>query len=87
MDFESIMLSEISGTEEDKNWMILLLWNVKQKLTSQTKQKQTHRYRQQNGDYQRGSRVEGGEVGKGVTRGNRRKLDFVWGAPSKVHRC
>lgn len=42
LDLESIMQSEISQKEKDKNPMISLMWAIKQKATSG----QTHRYRQ-----------------------------------------
>lgn len=45
-DFESIMLSEMSQMVKDKNLMISL---VGFKAHQQTKQKQSHSYRQQNG--------------------------------------
>ena len=46
MDLESIMLSEISHTEKDKYCMI----SLKNKRTNITKQKQSHRYREQTGE-------------------------------------
>ena len=53
MDLEGILLSEISQTEKDYYYMIILIcriWKVQQ--TSQyNKKKQTHRYREQTSGY------------------------------------
>lgn len=49
------------------------------KSSKKRKQKQTHRYRQQIGGYQRGSEAGKGEIGKGdeIYDGSW-KLDFWW---------
>ena len=47
MDLEGSMVSEISQSENDKYHMISLMWNLKNKINGQTKQKQTHRYSEQ----------------------------------------
>lgn len=44
MDRESV-ISKISQIEKDKNYTILLMWDIRQKATNE----QTHRHRQQNG--------------------------------------
>ena len=51
MDLEIIILSEVSHKEKD----IYITYMTKMNLF--TKQKQTHRYRKQTYDYQRGKRV------------------------------
>ena len=56
MDLEAIMLSEIS------QWQILCdftcMWNLKNKWTNITKQKQSPKYRGQTGGWQRGKKWE-----------------------------
>ena len=48
MDLEGIMLGEISQTEKEKYcYFITYMWNLKHKQMDITKQKQTHRYREQ----------------------------------------
>ena len=44
---EGIMLSEISQTERQILYDFTCVWNLKNKINEQTKQKQTHRYREQ----------------------------------------
>ena len=68
MDLEGIMLSEISQTEKDKYCMMLHVESKKyNKLVNITWKKQTHRYREQTGDYQWGEgRREGKYSGRGV---------------------
>lgn len=56
MDIEGITQSEKSQTEKDKHCMILLIWESKNK----TKEKPTHRHREQTGGCQGGE--EWGEV-------------------------
>ena len=62
MDLEDIMLSEISQIEEKKTPYD---WNLKKspKTNEQTKQKQTHRYREQICGYQRGLAGRDGQNG------------------------
>ena len=56
MDLEGIMPSETSQTEKDKCRMISSMWNLKHKTNKQnkTKQKLTHRYREQTSGHQSG---------------------------------
>ena len=59
------------GNKSDRERHILYdityMWNLKNKLVSITKRKQTHRYREQTSDYQRGEgRGEGRYTGRGV---------------------
>ena len=63
MDFEGIMLSEISQRQIPCD--ITYMWNLKKynKLVNITKQQQTHRYREQTSGYQWG----GGNIGPGGT--------------------
>ena len=69
MDLEGIMLSEISQTEKEKYCMISLTFGIyKIKLVSITKQKPTHRYREQTSGYQWG---EGKGEGQDRSRGLR----------------
>ena len=69
MDLEGIMLSEVrQRTTYLKVYVFTYMWNLKNKWMSITKQKQTHRYREQTSGYQW---EEGpGEVlmGKGIKR-------------------
>ena len=53
---KSIMLSELSQTVKDKYSIITCMWNLKKnnKWMHITKQKQSHRYRQQAGHFQWG---------------------------------
>lgn len=56
-------------------------------MNQQNKQKQTHRYRQQNGGYQRGSGSVEGALGKGgQIYGNGKKVKFGCGTHNRVHR-
>ena len=65
MDLECIMLSEISQIKTNTTWSHLYVESKKQnKPTNKTKQKQTHRYRGQMGDCQRG-RSRGSKIGEG----------------------
>ena len=57
---KGIVLSEISQTENDKHDMMSYMWNLNNKTNEQTKQKQTHRYREQTGGCQKGRRYGGG---------------------------
>ena len=41
MNLVSIMLSEMSQTEKDKNHMISLMWNIKQKATNNMNKRKT----------------------------------------------
>ena len=60
VEFEGIILSEISQTEKDKYHMISLICAIyKNKTKEQTKQKQIHRYRDEISGYR----------GEGVWRG------------------
>ena len=62
MDFENIMLTEISQTEKDKYCMILLICGIWKynKVMNKTKKKLTYRYREQTSGYQcREGREEG----------------------------
>ena len=59
MDLGGILLSEISQAKKDKNHLYVEPKN-QNKGTNKTKQKQTHRYREQTGSCQRG-----GELGNG----------------------
>ena len=62
MDLEVVMQSEISQMEKDKYCMISLICGIFfKKINEQIEQKQTHRYREQIGGYQRG-RGGGGRV-------------------------
>ena len=65
MDLEGVMLSEISHTERQ---MISLMWNLKiQKTNDQTKQNETHGYREQIGGCQKwGGVSKMGERGQKV---------------------
>ena len=69
MNLESIMLSEISQTERQILYDIIYMWNLKKynKLMTITKQKRTHRYREQTSGYQWGEgREEGQYKGGGL---------------------
>ena len=57
MDLEGMMLSEVIQTEKDKLYDFTYMWNLKNKATEQTEQKQSHRYREQRGSYQRGGEL------------------------------
>lgn len=57
MDLEGIVLSEISQAKEDKYHMVSFMWNLKNKINQQTKQKHTHRYGKQTLGCQRGDRM------------------------------
>ena len=60
MDLESVIMSEISQTEKEKYHMITHIWNLKRNSMNElTKQKQTHRLREQIN----GSRGKVGETG------------------------
>ena len=63
MDLEIIILSEVSQKEKDKYHMISLLCGIQNmtQMNISTKQKQTHRYREQTCGCQ-----GGGGVGEGV---------------------
>ena len=66
MNPEGIVISEISQTEKSKYSMISLLYGLYTiKLTNQTKQKQTHRYRKQMGGCQRKRGLGLREIGEG----------------------
>ena len=54
MDFDSIMLSEVSETEKYIPYDFTHMWSIKTKTG-----------RQQIGGYQRGRRVKGGRTGEG----------------------
>ena len=56
MDLEGAMLSEISQRKTN-TYGIIYMWNLKNKLVNITKQKQTHRHREQTS----GSQWGGGE--------------------------
>lgn len=60
MDIEGVMLSETNETERTTIDYIHM-WNIKQETKKQAKQ--TNRYRQQVGGYQRRSGMEEGEMG------------------------
>ena len=47
MDLESIILSEVSQTEKYKHHRILFMCRICKRKQVNTKQKQTHRYREQ----------------------------------------
>ena len=70
MDHEGLILTEISQMKKDKTpYDFTHMWNLKKKKrTNKTKQRQTHRYREQTGGYQSGREVggRGGERVKGV---------------------
>ena len=51
---QSVTLSELSQTQEDKYDMISLYVESKSKQTYKAKERQIHRYRRQTGNYQRG---------------------------------
>ena len=59
------MLSEISQTEKDK-YVITYMWNLKNKGMNITKQKQTHRYREQTTGYQWGEERKSGSGKIGI---------------------
>ena len=61
MDLEIIILSEVSQTEKDKYYIILLLCGILKmiQMNLSTKEKQTHRLRKQIYGYQRGKVGEG----------------------------
>ena len=55
MDFEGIMISEISQKEKDKYYMVSLICRiikVKHDTEYDNKKKQSHRYREQTSSYQ-----------------------------------
>ena len=55
MDLEGIILSEISQTKTNTAWSHLCVESKKQNgWINKAKQKQTHKYREKNGGYQRG---------------------------------
>ena len=58
MDQEGILLGVVSQTEKDKYGIISLTCEAqkgkKKKMTLIRKQRQSHTYREQTGDYQRG---------------------------------
>ena len=87
---EGIMLSEISQMEKDKYCMVSLICGIvfkSSKWTNKTKQRPTHRYREQIGGYQRGKGVGKGKMGKGSQLyGDRWKLYFWWWAHCSVYR-
>ena len=56
MDLEGIMLSK---SEKDKYHMITRMWNLKNKINAQTKQKHTHRYEERTDGYQLKGELEG----------------------------
>ena len=60
MDLEGIMLSDISQIESQIPYDFTYLWNLKKqnKWTNITKQEQSHRYREQTDDCQRGGGEE-----------------------------
>ena len=63
MDLEIIILSEVSQREEDKYHMISLTYGIlKNDINELTKQKETHRHREQTYGYQRGWGGLGGEI-------------------------
>lgn len=51
MDLEIIVLSEI---RQKKITMISLMWDIRQKAINELTKQKSHRYRQQNGGFQRG---------------------------------
>ena len=65
MDLEIIILSEVSQTEKDKYYIILLLCGILKmiKMNLSTKEKQTHRLRKQIYGYQRGKVGEREKLG------------------------
>ena len=67
MDLEGIMLSEIKSDRETQiPSNFTYMWNRKNKRNEHTKQKQTHRYREQTEGCQVGGIGEMGEKGKGI---------------------
>ena len=54
MSLEGIMLREISQTKTNTIWFPYM-WNLKNKINEQTKQKQMHRYKEQ---------TDGSQVGR-----------------------
>ena len=52
-DLEGVMLNK-SGKERQVPHDFTYMWNLKNKINEQAKQKQTHRYREQTDDYQMG---------------------------------
>ena len=66
MDLEGIMLSGVSQTEKDKYYMISVIYGIlKNKWTNITKQKQSHRYKEQAGGCQSGRGGRRREIGEG----------------------
>ena len=65
MDLEIIILSEISQTEKDKYHMISLICGIQNmtQMNLSTKQKQTHRHREQTSGCQGGGGVGKGRIG------------------------
>ena len=63
MDLEIVILSELTHTEKEKSYDITYMWNLKKNDTNEliTKQKQTHRLREQTYGY-RGEGCQGGIV-------------------------
>ena len=59
VDLEGIILSEISQTKINTIYFTYL-WNLKNKINEQTKQKQTHRYREQTDGCQMGGGLGAG---------------------------
>ena len=59
MDLEIVILGEVSQTEKEKYHMISIMWNLKKMIQMKlfTKQKQTHRLREQTYGYQERSGV------------------------------
>ena len=67
MDLEGIMLSEIKSDRETQiPSNFTYMWNRKNKRNEHTKQKQTHRCREQTDGCQRGGRWWLSEKGEGI---------------------
>ena len=59
MQLESLILSEVSQKEKDKiPYDIIYIWNLKAQMNLSTKEKQTHRHREQTCDCQGGGERE-----------------------------
>ena len=70
IDLEGIVLSERSQSEKDKYRIFFTyVWNLKNSTNEQTKQKQTHRNREQTDGCQRG-----GDFGDGVRQVKRLRI-------------
>ena len=68
MDFEGIMISEISQKEKDKYYMVSLICRiikVKHDTEYDNKKKQSHRYREQTSVYWWGDERGWGKIGEG----------------------